>query len=412
MITAETATTSLEWRHLGCVAGINGLAEAFTNGHQQSLGVLNGFDEPKVIPIDDTRDILLLQDGYIDSDLDGGTYDYLDYRHNSLVVADYQTDGTICLTLAGSPGSTPGDFELGDGSQFVRNESYLWPLHGTISTDGKLNIFWQYMERSQGLIEGTDDGNDGVVRSPRAVYLATYNPETLQRESWNLAPDPDIRPMFGVTVVDDNPNGFTYLFGNAVDRNLRESGGFDNGPHPSTSTYVARVALGQLGDLPEYWNGETWTGDQDSAAVINQRGWTEHIMAPVLIDGQWISVTKGNGWWVTGLSNSVPAEAAALDLQLIIETADNPQGPWTQVFSETYIPTLGANSETVFGLGHYQNSYGPIIWARHSTADELTIIISQNAWDWRTATNHASEAAWYWPAITTINIAETGDEPA
>ncbi len=84
-------------------------------------------------------------------------------------------------------------------------------------------------------------------------------------------------------------------------------------------------------------------------------------MQPRYIDGQWVAVTKENGF--TGR-------------HLVIDVADHPGGPWRTVHQSEYAPRDAAVEK---------NSYQPIILPWSSRDRGLLVVLSENAVEWSNA---------------------------
>ncbi len=86
-------------------------------------------------------------------------------------------------------------------------------------------------------------------------------------------------------------------------------------------------------------------------------------MQPRLVDGEWVSVTKKNGF---------------LSDLFVIDVADHPWGPWRTVSQRRVRPEYGG----------VQVTYQPILLPWRDPRGDLIVMVSQNAADWPHATNH------------------------
>ena len=383
-----------------CLDGVGpaALDEAFGNGHLDALGDLSGFDEPTTYVLPDGRKLWLVHDAFLD--LRGVDKPYFDqsYLQNLAILIDDRGGTETCVsTVFRRDGSgEPLGFEIGPEDPAHRHETsrrWYWALGGGIDADGNLAVFWQEVieDRSHDDVRGP---HDGINRHSVGVWLSTYDPASLERLTFEPAPDPDATPMYGAAVADDVASGWTYLFGNTLNRDLTLEGGFDNGPHSSTINTVARVPLGRFGEAPEYWNGSGWSTQRSDAASIHTAGWAEWMMQPRLIDGQWTSVTKGDAWWGD---------------ELVVQTAEDPWGPWTTVYREpVYVPRLGRDPASPMGQGLLQTSYSPVIVPEWSTSTTLAVVMSQNGWDWKNVCETADRVPYYWPSVLQLDLADGG----
>ncbi len=379
-----------------CVDGVGPavLDAAFGLGHTRSLGELGGFDEPTTYTLPDGRELWLVHDAFLDLDGLGGAYFDQAYMQNLAVLID-DTNGTqTCVSSLFQRGAdgVPAGFELGPDDPAHRHETmhrWYWALGGGLDADGHLAVFWQEVveDRSR---DSVRTPQDGIVRHSVGVWLGTYDPVTLERLSFAPAADPGAEPMYGAAVADDAAGGWTYLFGNTLNRDLTLDDGYANGPHSATVNTLARVPLGQYAAAPEYWDGAGWSPRREAAASIHTAGWTEWMMQPILIDGRWVSVTKSDGWWGE---------------ELVVQTADQPQGPWRTVYTNPrYMPRLGPDPESAFGMGVLQSSYSPVIVPEWSTSTSLAVVISQNGWNWRQVCLTADAVPYYWPSILQLDV--------
>ncbi|HAP76556.1 MAG TPA: hypothetical protein DCR14_10775 [Acidimicrobiaceae bacterium] len=371
------------------------LDRLFANGHRQQLGVLGGFDEPTVYTLGPGRQVWMLHDAYLDLDRSGTTYPEQSYLHNLALLVETGLQ-QLCVTplyQRSANGSEPIDFEPGplDSADHRRRtmHRWYWALGGGLDADGNLTVLWAEMVEDRGPIDQRGP-LDGITRHPERVWRAVYDPTTLARLSFTPAADPAILPMYGTAVVDDPVAGFTYLFGNSLDRNLTRSGGYQAGPHPGTFTYLARVPLGRYESPPQYWTGDGWGNERAAAQPIHHDGWVEWLMQPRLIDGRWVSITKVDAWWSP---------------RWVVQVADDPTGPWTIATEELlHVPSLGRNTTSPLPDAMRQATYTPVIVDSWSSADRLTVVMSQNGWDWHAVCMAAHTEPFYWPEILAIDL--------
>lgn len=293
---------------VGCATDLS--APSLAAFFAQPLGAIEGFDGPRVYPLGDGRNLWVLQDTFVDYYGGQTSFAHMGYANSSALIQDGN-----CFTSVQR--GTPTDvesFEQGNGG--INFDHYFWPAGGDVR-DGKLQLFWMEMVR-----DPTVGGPlDGISLHPAATWLATYDLASLERISFEAAPNPGVSPVYGYTVVDDGD--WSYLFGNSYQQNLALEGGYGNGPHSATRMYIARVLRGHLDDVPDYWNGSEWTAFSAEAVPISSRNFTENSMLPSVINGTWVSATKVDGF--TGST-------------ITIDVALAPQGPYTTVLTLPAIP--------------------------------------------------------------------------
>jgi len=292
----------------GCADDLSaaGLAAFFA----APIGTIKGFDAPRTYPLGDGRTLWMLQDAFTDETGAATSFAHMGYTNNMVLIQE----GNCFTSLRRGTPTKAVAFETGAGE--ISFDHYFWPAGGTVS-NGVLKMFWMEMQRDHQQIGPLD----GIALHPVATWLATYDVATMRRLSFLPAPDPGVAPVYGYAVVDSGD--WDYLFGNSFAQNLAREGGFSNGPHSATRTYLARVPRGQLEALPSYWDGDGWTGDASRASPISSRNWTENLMQPVEIGTQWISATKTDGF---------------LGSTVTIDVADEPWGPWATVATLPAVP--------------------------------------------------------------------------
>jgi hypothetical protein len=306
------------------------------------MGPVLGHDYQHVYPLGGDRYLWLFQDTFIDQ---SGTADVLgeaDFTHNSAMV---QTGECFTLYQRGSV-SSPMSFEPGTGEQLLTK--WFWPLGGELA-DGQLQVFWAEMTKDPNPAPG-----GGLGWHPTSAWLATYDATTLQRLSFNPAPNPSASRLYGYAVA--SAGAYTYLFGNTYDQNLERQGGWNAGPLSATRMWLARVPRGQLDTAPEYRTANGWSSDPAAARPMMSRFWAENPMQPRFLDGQWVAATKRDGFWGS---------------ELFIDVARNPWGPWTTVSEQTIQPRDGDP------LMNTYHAY-PLPWLDHGA---IIVSVSQNARD-------------------------------
>ena len=309
VVTPTTTARDPQWRSklspeyvvadVGCASDLSaaGLAAFFA----APLGAIQGFDGPRIYPLGDGRYLWALQDTFIDYIGGIKSFAHMNYANSTMLIQD----GNCFTSLQRGDGTTAVSFEVGTGD--ITFDHYFWPAGGTVR-DGKLQMFWMEMQRDP-VVGGP---LDGLSLHPKATWLATYDVATMQRLDFQPAVNPGVSPVFGYAVVDDGD--WSYMFGNSYQQNLALEGGYGNGPHSATKMYLARVPRGHLEASPAYWNGTGWTPDPAVAQPISSRFWTENSMLPIVIDGQWVSATKVDGFLGSGIT---------------VDVAAHPWGPYT-----------------------------------------------------------------------------------
>jgi hypothetical protein len=251
-----------------------------------------------------------------------------------------------CFTLytRGTP-EVPTSFEAGTGERSLRH--WFWPMGGE-TIDGQVYQYWVRMVK-----DAYEPGpGDGLGWHPDSVWLSIYDATTLARRWFGPAADPGIAPIYGYAVASDGD--FTYLFGNTFEQNLVREGGYADGPHSATQTYLARVPRGEFSTLPEYRTADGWSADAAAAVPVSSRYWVENPMQPRHLGGQWVSVTKVDGYWGDELS---------------VDVASDPWGPWTNVARRGVLPRDG---------DPLMNTYHAHLMPWLSNG-ELVVSVSQNA---------------------------------
>lgn len=350
---------------VGCSADLSagGLHSFFS----ERMGPLVGWDNPHVYPVGDGRTIWILHDSYVDYDRTAASLrDTRPQMQNVMLLQQ----GRCFHLIHGGTDTDWHNFEIGDGHD--TNKKFLWPLGGEVVGD-KLWVFWsETVLSSNPPLPG-----GGARRHPTGTWLASYDVDTLERLSFEPAPNSGVEPQYGFAVSSDVE--YSYLFGNTNQLNLIREGGFENGPHSATRMYVARVPHGEFTTSPQYWDGDDWSADAASAVTISERFWTENTMQPKYLNGQWVSVVKRDGFFGN---------------EVIIDVAPAAQGPWVEVERIRYETR---ESDVA------KNSYQPIIAPWSGPDVGLMIIIAENAQDWEHAVDRLDE---YRPAVFTLDWPE------
>jgi hypothetical protein len=301
-----------------------------------------GFDNAHVMPISDDRYLWLFND-YISD----GTY-----LHNVGLVQD----GTCFQFAHRGSVDEPGVFEGGlTGDSSAR---FYWPLGGA-TENGRIQVFWSEMQNHP----SSPVVLDGIRRQPIATWLASYDPVTLERLSFERAPDDGVLPQYGSAVVSDG--GYSYLFGNSNLLRLGDVGGFDAGPFSGTRTYLARVPRGHLEAVPEYFDGERWSWEAENARPISERFYVSNAMQPRLIDGRWVSITKVDEFWGD---------------RFVVDVAERPEGPWRTVLDQP-VPIRAPEGVDPASMV----SYHPILLPWTDPDGSIVALFSQNAANWADA---------------------------
>jgi len=357
---ADQIDSSLVATPAGCydAGSVQGLDRMLRGG----IGPVKGFDSPRIVPMPDGRTLWLLQDAFLD--YHGGAtmreirmMTEIRYTNSAVLIQDQQG----CFTaVAHGDRTNASSFEPGTNPKDPWHQ-YWWPA-GASAAAGTLQIVWVEMTH-----DSTEDRPPmaGPAIHPVATWLGIYDIDTLQRLSFELAPNTGVFPIVAFDAVDDPATGWTYLFGNSFLQNLPLEPNPPLGAHSATVTTLARVPLGRLDGAPQFWDGEGWVADERAAVPIAQAGTIEHIMHPQLIKGVWWSTTKPNGF----LGNTV-----------IVETAPAPQGPWTLWGS---VPATAHGPRDEIWAGSL--TYAPVLapWLDAATGHPIVVLsqIDPGWWD-------------------------------
>src|SRR6056297_3088821 len=327
---------------IGCAAGLD--ATSLDLFFAERRGPVMGWDYQHVYPLGGGRHLWLFQDTFVDQSGAATDLGRSSFVHNTAMIQDGR-----CFRLLhrGTP-DRPQAFEPGTGSRTLA--TWFWPKGGELH-GGQLHVFWVKMVK-----DAVDPlPPDGLGWHPTETWLATYDPATMARLSFQPAPNSGVLPVYGYAVASDSTH--TYLFGNTFEQNLARDGGYGNGPHSATRIYLARVPRGQWYAPMEYRRAAGWSGDARTAVPILQRHWAEFPMQPRLIDGQWVAATAVNGYW---------GDAFELDV------ARDPWGPWTTVDSRPLLPRW---------LDPLRNTYHAHVAPWRDGNGNIVVTVSNNARD-------------------------------
>ena len=278
------------------------------------VGPVLGWDYQHVYPLGGDRYLWLFQDAFVDHTGVVTSFDKARFVHNAALIQD----GSCFRLLHRGTTAKPQPFEVGDGRSQTRT-TWWWPMGGEL-IDGRVWVYWAEMLKDP----YDPDPPDGLGWHPVRTYLASYDAETLERLTFDLAPNSGVAPIYGYAVSSDASH--TYLFGNTFEQNLIREGGFWNPEHSATKMWLARVPRGQLTVLPEYRTADGWSANQADAVPIVDRFFVENPMQPRFSDGQWVSTTAVDGYWGDSIA---------------IDVADQPWGPWHTVRYDHLRPRNG-----------------------------------------------------------------------
>jgi hypothetical protein len=337
------------------------------------LGPLWGFDGVRPIDLGGGRSLWIVQDAFLDvTDLESPTYANSQYANNMVIAWDAQGCGTLLVRPHNVNDRVSFEYGPDDAATWDR---FYWPLGGEVHGD-EVVVMWAEMQESP----KEPQWLDGLRRHPVGTWIARYDAKTLERRSFEPFTEPDVSPQWGFEMTSQGD--WTYLYGNANLLNLAMSGGYDNGPHPSTEMFVARVPRGRF-DLPlEVFDGVGWTTVSSAAHSLSSRGWASNQMRPRLVAGQFVSIVAVDEF---------------LDDLFIVETAPRASGPWTEasrfrvesdqpIRTVTYHPTLLPSTDPC----------------------KLVAVVSKNAADWPEV---LVQPSLYRPIARAVDICPGGDEP-
>jgi hypothetical protein len=372
---------------VGCAAGTS--ATALDSFFAARVGPLLGADYQHVVALGGGRHAWFFQDAFIDPTGAATRLDQSFFAHNLLLIQD----GNCFTMLHRGTAAKPTSFEPGNGERPLTK--WFWPM-GAETTGNRVRMFWAEMAK-----DPYEPGpGDGLGWHPARLWLATYDATTMQRLSFDVAPNGGVSPMYGYAVAADSQ--YSYLFGNTFEQNLVREGGFWAGQHSATAVYLARVPKGRLDAAPEYRTLEGWSPDPGTARPIVQRYWAENPMQPRFLDGQWVAATKVDGYWGEELS---------------IDVANNPWGPWTTVERRGLSPRNGDLTMNTYHahLLPWRAGNGALIVTVSQNARQMTADAFPHPERYRLA---AFTSAWHTappdppPTTTTTTVAATTTVPA
>ena len=357
-ISSEYVTTDV-----GCAPDLT--AAGLETFFARRLGPIIGFDSPRVYPLGGDRYLWLLQDTFIDYARTATSMNTATYTNSTALL---QIGACFTQIQRGAPGKA-WSLEPGNGESFTH---FFWPAGGSV--DGNtIKIFWIEIIRDP----VTGNPWDGPNVHPAGTWLATYDLASFTRLSFAPAPNPGVSPIVGFDAVD-GPDGFTYLFGNSFLQNFAREGGYGNVPHSATVMTLARVPRGKLERAPEFRTATGWSSDPSNAVPISSRFDVENIMHPTFLGGRWVSVTKPEGF---------------LGLDVIVETASVPWGPWTTAASVHATPR-GDPADVV--------TYAPIPLPWADADGGVIVVLSQIDTGWEQ--HDGGDPARYRPRVFGIPI--------
>ena len=328
---------------VGCARDLS--AGALDEFFAARVGPVIGWDYQHVYPLGGNRYLWLFQDTFIDQSNTAATLDRATFTHNSAMVQD----GKCFRLLHRGTVERPLPFEPGTGTRTL--STWFWPMGGEVH-DGRLHVFWARMTKD------TPDPRppDGLGWHPDATFVATYDPNTLARLDFRQATQGGSSPIYGYAVQSEGD--WTYLFANTFEQNLAREGGWSNGPHSGTKTFLGRVRRGRIFDQPEYWTPGGWIQDRRLAVPIVQRGWAEFPFQPRLVDGQWVAATAVNGYWGD---------------EFELDVANEPWGPWTTVERRPLVPRGGDPKMNTYHahLLPWRDGYGQLVVSVSNNARDM-----------------------------------------
>ena len=318
------------------------------------VGPVLGWDYQHVYPLGGGRYLWLFQDTFVDHTGAADSMPGARFVHNAALVQD----GACFRLLHRGSTASPQPFEIGDGRSKTR-QTWWWPMGGELA-GGRLWVFWAEMVKDP----YDPDPPNGLGWHPVRTYLASYDTTTLARQSFSLAPDSGVAPIYGYAVSSDETH--TYLFGNTFEQNMIREGGFWNPVHSATSMWLARVPRGELAASPEYRTADGWSSSAVDAVPIVDRYYVENPMQPRYLAGQWVSATAVDGYWGSDIA---------------IDVADDPWGPWYTTHDGPLVPRGGDPK---------MNTYHAHLMPWGGGSSGVAVSVSNNARDMR-------RDAWYSP---------------
>ena len=357
--------------------------------HHRAAGPLIAFDAPRVYPLGEGRELWILQDAFFDFGHDATTFAEAQYMNNVALVVDADGCGDYLVREPVGPEQRVS-FEVGDGEPSI--DRFWWPLGGALVDGGsELQVLWSEMrtDRALGLM-------DGMARYPAATWLARYDPTTLTRTGFELAPMGDAVPLqWGFDVHTTSEHHM--LLGNDNLLALHRVGGWDEtSEFAGRHVYAARAdAEGGLDQTLEFWTGDGWSRDPSGVEPVNTKGRLANHPRLFPLDDGFLAVTLVDEFW---------------GHQVVVERIDDVVGAWTVIGETTVDDTVTVDHRDA-SLGFVDVelaavTYHPIIVA--ACDDEVAVVVSRNAADWNWAREFINS---YLPFVVTIPVAE-GSVPA
>ncbi len=228
---------------------------------------------------------------------------------------------------------------------------WFWPLDAEVGADGQAYVFSVEMhERGDSYLS---------LAEPGGTFVARVNPETWNVE-WYGTPADSSSDLYGWSIESDDE--WTYLFAHCH-RQFGYDPIFDVPAHDRSCTdrvTLGRVPLGALFEVPEYWDGSSWTSDRSNATPVIPR--SGRFSSPTQIlhkNGRWLALTKVDDWWGS---------------EIVVESAVHPAGPYTLVQRLEAERKCADECNTYFSSWiDGQNLQRP--------GDPLIISLSHNRWD-------------------------------
>jgi hypothetical protein len=346
---------------VGCAENVNaaGLDAFFAD----RVGPVLGWDYQHVVPLGGGRHLWLFQDTFIDHTGGAARLDQASFVHNAALVQD----GRCFTLLHAGTAAAPDEFEPGDGTGDTLSK-WFWPMGG--DSDGTTAwVFWAEMVKDP--IDPAPP--DGLGWHPERTWVATYDAATLERLDFRPAPNDGAAPIYGYAVESDST--YSYLFGNTFEQNLTREGGFWNMPHSGSRIWLARVPLHAFQSAPEYRTRDGWSMDPADAVPVVERFNVENPMQPRLLDGQWVSATKVDGYWGS---------------LFVIDVAEHPWGPWHPVDLAPLLPRRG---DPLMNTYHahvlpWRDGFGSVQIAVSNNARDMPRDAYGDPWRYRPAVFH------------------------
>ena len=273
--TAESAVAAPSVQGVRCLAQARiDLLDGLFDG--EPAGVI-GADYQRATALGDGRVLWTFQDAAIRLGPDEITI-----VHN---IAALQ-DGPCFSLLYGGSRADPEPFFFGDLTQPYRR--WYWPLGAEQAGDGKVYVFVAEMEE-----RGEEYLSQAV---PVATHVVALDGGSLLPVGRSPAPNASAA-LYGWSVTSDRD--WTYLYAQC-----HRQFGFEEvlgvAAHDSCAARVTvgRVPVGQLLDVPQYWNGSQWQNDPAQAvSIVPTADRIAHATQIVWTGASFISVDKLDDWW-------------------------------------------------------------------------------------------------------------------